>query len=134
MIRHTLAEDLGDRAICIVLSGTGSDGSLGLKAVKEVGGLTIAQSPESAKYTGMPSSAIATDMVDFVLSPDEMPEQLIAYIEHATRMEKELRSQSTSKDNEALQKIFIVLRSRTGHDFSNIKRIPLSVALSVAWQ
>jgi len=119
---RSLAEDLGDRAICIVLSGTGSDGSLGLKAVKEVGGLTIAQSPESAKYTGMPSSAIATDMVDFILSPDEMPEQLVAYIEHSTRMEKELRSQSTSKDNEALRKIFIVLRSRTGHDFSQYKK------------
>ncbi len=119
---RSLAEDLGDRAICIVLSGTGSDGTLGLKAVKEVGGLAIAQKPGTAKYDGMPTSAIATDMADFILSPEEMPAQLVAYVQHARRLEKDENAQTASYDTEALQKIFIVLRSQTGHDFSQYKK------------
>ena len=119
---RSLAEDLGDRAICIVLSGTGSDGTLGLKAVKEVGGLAMAQKPRTAKYDGMPTSAIATDMTDFVLSPEEMPAQLLSYIQHARHLEKDSDTQSAPYDAEALQKIFIVLRSQTGHDFSQYKK------------
>jgi two-component system, chemotaxis family, CheB/CheR fusion protein len=117
-----MAEDLEDRAICIVLSGTGSDGSLGMKAIKEVGGLTIVQSPDSAKYDGMPTNAIATDMADFILSPQEMPEQLAAYVQHTTRRENDATVQSTPYDTDAVRKIFIVLRSRTGHDFSQYKK------------
>jgi len=66
---RSLAQDQGERAICIVLSGTGSDGTLGLKAVKEAGGMAMAQAPESAGYDGMPRSAIATNLVDYVLPP-----------------------------------------------------------------
>src|SRR6185436_9522556 len=74
---YSLAEDQGDNAVCIVLTGTGTDGTLGLRAVKEHGGLTIAQAPESAQYDSMPRSAIPTGLVDFVLPIEEMPGRLM---------------------------------------------------------
>src|SRR5580692_6385527 len=80
---RSLAQDQHDRAICIVLSGTGSDGTLGVRAVKGEGGMVMAQIPESTEFDGMPRSAIATGMVDFVLPPNQMPAQLLAYIAHA---------------------------------------------------
>src|SRR6202051_4012403 len=80
---RSLAQDQRERAICIVLSGTGSDGALGVRAVKGEGGMVMAQTPESTEYDGMPRSAIATGMVDFVLPPNEMPAQLLAYVAHA---------------------------------------------------
>src|SRR5580698_9981811 len=76
---RSLAQDQHERAICIVLSGTGSDGTLGVRAIKGAGGMAMAQNPESTEYDGMPRNAIATRMVDFVLPPAEMPAQLIAY-------------------------------------------------------
>ena len=81
---RSLAQDQRERAICIVLSGTGTDGTLGLRAIKGEGGMAMVQAPESAAYDGMPRSAIATGLVDYVLPPDKMPEQLIAYV--ATRL------------------------------------------------
>ena len=80
---RSLAQDQHERAICIVLSGTGSDGTLGVRAVKGEGGMVMAQNPESTEYDGMPRSAIATGLVDYVLPPAEMPPQLIAYVAHA---------------------------------------------------
>lgn len=76
---RSLAQDLGEKAIGIILSGTGTDGTLGLKAIKGEGGLAIAQLPETAGYDGMPRSAIATNVVDYVLAPDKIPVQLILY-------------------------------------------------------
>jgi len=76
---RSLAQDQRARAIGIVLSGTGSDGTQGVRAIKGEGGMVMAQSSESTQYDGMPRSAIATGLVDFVLSPSEMPAQLIAY-------------------------------------------------------
>src|ERR1700735_1116331 len=81
---HSLAEAYGARAVCIILSGTGADGSLGLKAVKEKGGLVIVQDPAEAGYDGMPRSAIKTGLVDFVLPVAKIPEVLI---EHAGRQQ-----------------------------------------------
>ncbi len=77
---RSLAQDQHERAICIVLSGTGSDGTLGVRAIKGEGGMVMAQDPESTEYDGMPRSAIATGLVDYVLPPAEMPAQLIAYV------------------------------------------------------
>jgi two-component system CheB/CheR fusion protein len=68
---RSLAEDLGERAICIVLSGTGSDGTLGIRAIKGEGGMVMAQNPESAEYDGMPRSAIATGLTDYILPATE---------------------------------------------------------------
>ena len=76
---RSLAEELGERAICVILSGTGGDGSLGLKAVKEKGGLVIAQDPDEAEYDGMPRSAIMTGAVDLVLPVAKIPEVLAKY-------------------------------------------------------
>ena len=76
---RSLAEELGERAICVILSGTGGDGSLGLKAVKEKGGLVIVQDPDEAEYDGMPRSAIMTGAVDLVLPVAKIPEILAEY-------------------------------------------------------
>lgn len=83
---RSLAVDQKENAVCIVLSGTGSDGALGLRAVKGEGGIAIAQSVETAEYDGMPSSAIATGLVDYQLSPDEMVKNLISYVSHASKI------------------------------------------------
>lgn len=80
---RSLAADLRERAVCIVLSGTGSDFALGLRAIKGEGGMAIAQTPETASYDGMPRSAIATSPVDYVLPPAAMPEQLLGYVSRA---------------------------------------------------
>src|SRR5512133_3971968 len=80
---RSLAQDQGERAIGIVLSGTGSDGTLGVRAIKGEGGMVMAQSPASTEYDGMPRSALATGLVDYELPPAEMPAQLIAYAAHA---------------------------------------------------
>lgn len=118
---RSLAEDQGEQAIGIVLSGTGSDGTLGLKAIKGEGGMAMVQDPLSAKYDGMPRSAISTGLVDYILDPASMPEQLQSYVKHAfiTRVKKPepLLPQSAS----SLQKIFILLRNHTGYDFSLYK-------------
>jgi two-component system CheB/CheR fusion protein len=76
---HSLAEEYGTRAICVVLSGTGADGSLGLKVVKEKNGLVIAQDPDEASYDGMPRNAIMTGAVDLVLPVAKIPEALVKY-------------------------------------------------------
>ncbi len=80
---RTLAMDQRERAICIVLSGTGSDGTLGVREIKGEGGMAMAQTPESTEYDGMPRSAIATGLVDYVLTPAEMPAQLVEYVRRA---------------------------------------------------
>ena len=118
---HSLAEDKKDKAICIVLSGTGSDGALGLKAVKEAGGMTMAQEESSAKYNNMPRSAIATGCVDYVLPPEAMPEALMKYIRHPYIFNPAKSFVSEEKRGEALEKVFMLLRSQTGHDFSSYK-------------
>jgi two-component system CheB/CheR fusion protein len=119
---RSLAQDQHERAICIVLSGTGTDGTLGLKTIKGEGGMAMVQDPESAAYDGMPRSAIATGVVDYVLPPGAMPEQLIAYVQHAfgLRLKPIAALAPTAGDN--LQKVFILLRTQTGHDFSQYKQ------------
>ena len=117
---RSLAEDQGEMAVGIVLSGTGSDGTLGLRAIKGEGGLALAQAPETAEYDGMPRSAIATGLVDFVLAPAEMPARLIAYAGRA--FEKKVSAATEEAPGDLLKKIFVLLRSRTGNDFSQYKR------------
>jgi two-component system, chemotaxis family, CheB/CheR fusion protein len=119
---RSLAQDQHDRAICIVLSGTGSDGALGVRAVKGEGGMVMAQSPESTEYDGMPRSAIATGMVDFVLPPNQMPAKLLAYVAHAFGDHHIRVSPQALPPSDGLEKIFLLLRSQTGHDFSQYKR------------
>jgi chemotaxis response regulator CheB len=79
---RSLAQDAGERAIAVILSGTGSDGSRGIRDVHEAGGLVVVQLPETAKFDGMPNSAVKTGIVDVVLAPEEMPAALLKYIKH----------------------------------------------------
>jgi len=119
---RSLANDQRERAVCIVLSGTGSDGTLGVRAVKGEGGLVIAQSPDSTEYDGMPRSAIETGMVDYILAPARMSEQIIAYLSHAFhRSVQPPATDSIQRCENALKKILILLRAQTGHDFSQYK-------------
>ena len=112
----SLAEDQGEHAIGIVLSGGGSDGTLGLKALKENGGLTIAQGANLTRprFADMPSNAVAAGFVDLVLPVEEIPERIIAYIRNWAALDAE-------RSDEALSKIHTLLRTRTGHDFSEYK-------------
>ncbi len=118
---RSLAQDQHERAIGIVLSGTGSDGTLGVRAIKAEGGMVVAQIPESCEFDGMPRSAIATGMVDYELSPADMPIQLMAYVKHAFGRPPRSATQSTPLNENALKKIFILLRAQTSHDFSQYK-------------
>jgi two-component system CheB/CheR fusion protein len=117
---RSLAQDQRERAIGIVLSGTGSDGTLGVRAIKGEGGMVMAQTPSTTEYDGMPRNAIATGLVDFELPPVEMPSNLIAYATHAFGRPPESAPVSTKAEN-ALRKVFILLRTQTGHDFSQYK-------------
>ena len=118
---RSLAQDQHERAIGIVLSGTGSDGTLGVRAIKGEGGMAMAQTPATTDYNGMPSSAIATGLVDFVLPPVEMPAQLVAYARHAFAKAPPAAGTAPAKVENALQAIFVLLRSQTRHDFSHYK-------------
>ena len=118
---RSLAQDQHDRAICVVLSGTGSDGTLGVRAIKSEGGMVMVQRPETTEYDGMPRSAIATGLVDFELAPAEMPAQLIAFAAHVFGKVPRLASEQMPQSENTLKKIFVLLRAQTGHDFSQYK-------------
>jgi len=117
---RSLAHDQRERAIGVVLSGTGSDGTLGVRAIKGEGGMIMVQIPASTEYDGMPRSAIATGLVDFELPPAEMPAQLIAYTTHAFG-KPPLSATPAPKTESALKKIILIMRAQTGHDFSQYK-------------
>jgi two-component system, chemotaxis family, CheB/CheR fusion protein len=117
---RSLAQDQRERSICIVLSGTGSDGTLGVRAIKGEGGMA-AQNPASTEYDGMPRSAIATGLIDYELPPAEMPAQLVAYVAHAFGRSALPAAGPAPKSENALKKIFVLLRAQTSHDFSQYK-------------
>jgi two-component system, chemotaxis family, CheB/CheR fusion protein len=118
---RSLGEDQKEKAIGIILSGTGSDGTLGLKAIKGAGGMTMAQAPESAKYSGMPSSAIATGLVDYILPTEQIPAQLRAFAQGPYLASWATEALDEGGLPEPMQKINVLLRARTGHDFSAYK-------------
>lgn len=119
----SLAEDRGENAVCIMLSGTGTDGTLGLRAIKEHGGMALAQTLESAKHDAMPRSVIATGLVDHVLPVEEMPAKLLEYAAHLSSVNGNGKSSSIQEQIGArLGKIYALLQRRTGHDFGQYKR------------
>src|SRR5207302_9042111 len=119
---RSLAADQGSKAIGIVLSGTASDGTLGLKAVKAEGGITFAQEPSSAKFDGMPLSAIAAGVADFVLAPDEIAKRLVRLARHPYVALKSPEDGEAALETEsALNRIFHLLRSVTRNDFTHYK-------------
>ncbi|MBP1909496.1 chemotaxis protein CheB [Methanolobus bombayensis] len=117
---ESLAEDQGSKAIGIILSGTGSDGMRGIKAIKEKGGMTMVQSEESAKFDGMPRSAISTGIVDFILPTQEMPEQLISFIEHPYAS-NQTDANILLTDQENMNRLFALLRKKHKVDFTHYK-------------
>src|SRR5436305_12595334 len=122
---RSLAEDQEDEAVAIILSGTGTDGALGLKAVKERGGLTLVQTPETARYDSMPRGAVLTGAVDFILAVEQMAPRLI---EHLRRM-RDGQGGNPERFREEiaghLGKICAILRRETGHDFRHYKQSTL---------
>ncbi len=118
----SLSADLGEKAICIILSGMASDGTAGLKSVKSELGMVMVQEPKSAKFDGMPSSAIKTGLADYILPPEEMPGQLIKYTAQKVKGILLDRAITDDKIPDSFQKIFILLRTYTGHDFSLYKQ------------
>src|SRR3984893_5153436 len=118
---HSLAEELGARAIGVILSGTGSDGSLGLKAVNEKGGLVIAQDPDDAEYDGMPRSAIMTGAVDLVLPVAKIPEIIAKYGRQVVLNGDRKGRASDDHSTDRLAEIINLVRTKTSHDFALYK-------------
>ncbi|MDO9263737.1 MAG: CheR family methyltransferase [Desulfosalsimonadaceae bacterium] len=118
----SLAMDQGANAAGIILSGTGTDGTLGIEEIKSQDGLVFVQSEETAKYNGMPRSAIATELIDLVLAPENMPEKLIHYFKNHAPIQKEEILSGTETHTDWLDKVFVLLRTQLGHDFSAYKK------------
>jgi two-component system CheB/CheR fusion protein len=118
----SLASDLGERAIAVVLSGMGSDGTLGMQAIKAAGGLTVVQQPDTAQFDMMPKSALAAGCGDIIAPPAEMPARIQAYVGKVPDpgAPSEDRAREALAPDE-LQGIFSLLQSRTRHDFSLYK-------------
>ncbi|WP_406871016.1 chemotaxis protein CheB [Thioclava sp. 'Guangxiensis'] len=116
---ESLARDQGRYASCVILSGTGADGSAGLRAIKEFGGLCIAQDPESAKYDGMPMSAKATGLVDFIRPPGRIIETISQFYSHSSlQFDDDKLGRSIE---ELVPDICAVVRKTSGHDFTLYK-------------
>jgi two-component system, chemotaxis family, CheB/CheR fusion protein len=122
--RH-LAADQKEKAIGILFSGMGTDGTLGLRAIKENLGMAMVQDPASAKYDGMPRSAINTGLADYVAPAEKLPAKLIQYIHHVPEPigDRDLHDEEPSA---ALQKVFVLLRAHGGNDFSCYKSSMIS--------
>src|SRR5438552_3115720 len=118
---RSLAEEFGERAICVILSGTGGDGSLGLKTVKEKGGLVIVQDPGEAEYDGMPRSAILTGAVDLVLPIANIPEVLVKYRRQLVRNGGRKSPAPDDHPPDRLAEVIDLLRTKTSHDFALYK-------------
>ena len=119
-----LAEDQKERSIGIILSGMGSDGTIGLRAIKEQLGMVMVQDPANAKYDSMPRSAIATGVADIVAPVEELPAKLIGYAAHYTKTPG-APAPSEKKTSSSFQRILLLLRSKTGTDFSLYKKTTL---------
>jgi two-component system CheB/CheR fusion protein len=118
---RSLSEDQKEKAIGIIVSGTASDGTLGIKAIKGEGGMAMAQDPATAKYDGMPKSAVATGLVDFIVPVERMPQTLLGYIRHPFLNSPGKIKLSEAGAQQQINKIYALIRSATGHDFSKYK-------------
>ena len=119
---RSLAEDQREYSIGVILSGMGSDGTLGLRAIKEKAGLVLVQEPGSAKFDSMPKSAINAGLADIIATAQELPGKIIEFVRRTLPTNGAAEEQESAAQKSALDKIFILLRSRTGHDFSLYKK------------
>jgi len=117
---RSLAEDQGEKAIGIILSGTGSDGMRGVRAIKEFGGMVMVQDEATAKFDGMPRAAVSTGLADFILAPEDMPVQLLAFAKHPY-FTKADRSETLLSDEDKLTRVFAILREKCKLDFTYYK-------------
>jgi two-component system CheB/CheR fusion protein len=118
---RSLAADQQEKGVGVILSGMGSDGTLGIRAIKEKNGAVFVQTPSSAKFDGMPQSAINTGLVDVIAPVEELPNKIQTYFQQAPLL-PQFEMLLENKSQSALEKIFILLRSHTGHDFSLYKK------------
>jgi two-component system CheB/CheR fusion protein len=120
---RSLGKAKGSSAACVILSGSGSDGSLGLKTIKENGGIVLAQSPDEAEYKNMPSSAIETGLVDLILPVSEIPSKLVNYRNGIEKIKIEVSPDELPKNEaKAFEEIITQININTGHDFSQYKQ------------
>jgi two-component system, chemotaxis family, CheB/CheR fusion protein len=120
---RTLADSHGEAAVAVILSGTGANGSMGIKRIKERGGVAFVQNPREAEFNEMPRNSIATELVDDILPVAEIPARIIAYKNSLGKIAIPIEDEQRPADQQkALREIFTQLRVRTGHDFTNYKR------------
>ena len=118
---NSLAIEKKERALAVILSGTGSDGTKGAKAIKEVGGTVFVQSPETSGFDGMPRSAISQGLADYVLAPREMGNELLEFVSHPHYIYPK-STEGFSHDEESLMRILKIIKNHTGYDFSSYKK------------
>lgn len=119
---RSLAQDRHERSVGVILSGMGSDGTLGLRAIKEKAGVVLVQDPAGAKFDGMPRSVIDAGLADIVAPVEELPGRIVAYLRRTPPLGRPEAVVEDRKTRSALEKIVILLRAHTGHDFSLYKR------------
>jgi two-component system CheB/CheR fusion protein len=116
---RSLAEDQQERSIGVILSGMGSDGTLGLRAIKEKGGASFVQDLNSAKFNGMPRSAVDAGLADVIATADQLPGKIMSYMQYAPYIQRAGGAISYEDMTlSSLEKVFILLRAQTGNDFS----------------
>ncbi|TGQ63502.1 PAS domain S-box protein [Mesorhizobium sp. M00.F.Ca.ET.186.01.1.1] len=118
----SIARERRERSIAIVLSGTGSNGTEGLKEIRAEGGMSMVQAPETAKFDGMPRSAISAGLADHVLGPEKMPEALLAYVHHGYVSAPAEVEPVVPRGEATIEDVLEVVRARDGHDFGCYKR------------
>ncbi len=119
---RSLAADQRERSLGVILSGMGSDGTLGLRAIKEQAGAVFVQTPASAKFDSMPRSAIAAGLADVVAPAEELAGKILAYLHHAPLLIARPDLELTDAGAGDLGKVILLLRARTGHDFTHYKK------------
>jgi two-component system CheB/CheR fusion protein len=117
----SLAHDQKEKAIGIVLSGTGTDGTLGLAEIKSYGGISLVEDPKKSQFPGMPQSAILAKMADYILAPEKMPAQLLKYVKNIKGKVVKVQPELITPTENQLKTIFLMIRKQTGYDFSNYK-------------
>ncbi len=120
---RTLGESHAGRSVAVILSGTGANGSMGIKRVKEKGGAAFVQNPREAEFSEMPRNSIATELIDEILNVSEIPAKIVAYKKNLGKVSIPVEPESREEEQQsALREIFTLLKVRTGHDFANYKR------------
>ena len=131
---HSLARDRGAYAIGVVLSGTGTDGTKGARAIKEAGGMVVVQDPLTAKFDGMPRSVLETGLVDLVLSPEQMPGEILNYTKKVPLNRTAIHSEESEAEAAALPEILDLIRTQTSHNFRDYKPATIQRRINKRWR